>query len=150
MPSQHFHRQHQRGFTLVEIMVALAILALVAGLALPTYTDYVTRSRVPPALSALTAYATRLEQFYQDNGSYGAGGCGSGMTAPTAEKFTLSCALTNGGQGFTATATGESGSQVAGFSYTIDGQGNRRTTAHPKATGLPMTCWTIKGTSCDA
>ncbi len=143
-------QRQQRGFTLIEILVALAIVGIVAGIAIPSYNDYITRSRVPPALSALSSYAMRMEQYYQDNGSYGTAGCGNGMTAPTAEKFTLNCNITNGGQGFLITATGNSGSMVSGYTYTIDGQGNRRTTAHPKASALPMTCWTIKGTSCDA
>ena len=66
---------------------------------------------------------------------------------PAAQNFTLSCVISGGGQGFTATATGDG--PMAGYSYTINHQGVRVTTAHPK--GTPATnCWSMKGKACDA
>ena len=135
-----------RGFTLIEVMIAVAIVAILSAIALPAYTAYVQRARVPPALDGLNALATRLEQRFQDSGSYANGDdCGASM--PTPENFTVTCALSNDGQGFTATATG-SGS-VDGYIYTINHQGVRATTAHPK--GVPATsCWSIRGETCDS
>ena len=100
----------------------------------------------PPALDALSSVATRLEQRYQDTGSY-ADGAACGVAMPAAQNFTLSCVISGGGQGFTATATGDG--PMAGYSYTINHQGVRVTTAHPK--GTPATnCWSMKGKACDA
>lgn len=133
------------GFTLIEVMITVAIVALLASVALPGYSSYLQRSRVPVALDNLSALATRMEQRYQDTGNYGTSTCGA--TVPTGlTHFTLSCTLTNSGQGFTATATG-SGS-MAGFGFSINHQGVRATTAHPR--GLPPTnCWTTRGATCD-
>lgn len=133
------------GFTLIELMIALAVIAILTAVALPSYTSYVQRSRVPAGLDALSAYATRMEQRYQDVGNYGTGTtCASGL--PTASNFTISCTLTgSGGQGFTATATGSG--PMAGYTYTIDQSGNRATTVHPK--GANSACWTTRGTTCD-
>jgi type IV pilus assembly protein PilE len=65
---------------------------------------------------------------------------------PTTENFTVTCELSNDGQGFTATATGSG--PVDGYGFSIDHQGVRVTTAHPK--GVPSTnCWSMKGTTCD-
>ena len=134
------------GFTLIELMITVAIIGILAAVAMPSYSAYIQRSRVPPALDGLSAYFTRMEQRFQDSGNY-ANGAACGVAVPTAANFTISCALSNGTQGFTATATG--GGAMVGYTYTIDHNGNRNTTAHPK--GLPPTaCWSMKGGSCDS
>ena len=138
-------RSHNQGFTLIELMVTVAILGIIAAVALPSYSSYVKRSGVPPALDGLSAYSTRMEQRYQDVGNYGTGTtCGVAITAVS--NFTITCALTGSGQGFTATANGSG--KMAGYTYTINHQGARNTTAHPN--GTPSTaCWSMKGSVCD-
>jgi type IV pilus assembly protein PilE len=134
-----------RGFTLIEVMITVAIVAILSAIALPAYTAYLQRSRVPPALDALSALATRMEQRYQDTGSY-ANGDACGVTLPTADNFTIECELSDGGQGFTASASGSG--PVDGYGYSIDHLGVRQTTAHPN--GAPGTnCWSMKGAVCD-
>ena len=134
-----------RGFTLIEVMITVAIVAILGAIALPAYTSYVQRSRVPPALDALSSLATRLEQRFQDTGNY-ANDDECGATLPSADKFAISCELIDEGQGFTATATGSG--PVDGYEYTINHQGVRATTAHPN--GTPATnCWSMKGAVCD-
>ncbi len=136
----------QRGFTLIEVLIVVAIVAILASIAMPSYTAYIQRSRVPAGLDALQSYFTRMEQRFQDAGSY-ANGTACALAVPTVQNYTISCAITGGGAGYTATATG-SGS-LSGYAYTINSTGTRATTAHPK--GVPGgNCWSIKGASCDA
>lgn len=135
----------QRGFTLIELMVVVTVLTILAAVAVPAYNGYVLRSRVPAGLDALSTYAIRMEQRFQDTGLYGADNCG--IAVPAAPNFTVTCALSNGGRGYTATATGTG--PLAGYTFTINHEGTRATTAHPK--GLPTgSCWSLKGGVCDA
>jgi type IV pilus assembly protein PilE len=139
-----FKPRHRHGFTLVELLVTMAIVGIVTTIALPSYRSYVDRSRIPVGLDALAGFSARMEQLYQDNGNYGATGCG--VTVPTAANYTVSCTLGGAGQTYVASAVGNG--PLAGYTYTIDSSGNRATTANPH--GVPSSaCWSIKGTTCD-
>lgn len=132
-----------RGFTLIELMVAVAVVAILAAIALPSYSAYVMRARVPPALDALSAFQVRMEQRFQDVGSY-ANGVACGVALPAnGPYFTFSCDLV-APAGYRATATGTGA--MNGYVYTIDDRG-ARTTRHPK--GDNGTCWSTRGGTCD-
>src|SRR5258708_25584757 len=72
--------QRQSGFTLIELMVTVAIVAILAGIAIPSYTSYITRSKLLEATSNLLGMRTKLELYFQDNRTY-AGACPP-LTAP--------------------------------------------------------------------
>jgi type IV pilus assembly protein PilE len=59
-----------KGFTLIELMIVVAIIALLSAIAVPSYTEYVRRSHRVAAKNALVAIAQRLEQNYTLMGSY--------------------------------------------------------------------------------
>lgn len=138
------HALRQRGFTLIELMVAVAIVAILSAVALPAYNSYVKRSRVPPALDALSSYQVRMEQRFQDTGSFANNGACAVALPSGVANFTLTCVV-NGTNGYTATATGSG--TMSGYTYTINQAGTRATTAHPNGTNT--SCWTTKGTTCD-
>ncbi|MBK6999897.1 MAG: type IV pilin protein [Rhodoferax sp.] len=62
--------QKQHGFSLIELMIAVAVVGILAGFALPSYRQYVMRAHRVDARNALLALAQRLEQNYTLSGSY--------------------------------------------------------------------------------
>jgi type IV pilus assembly protein PilE len=124
-------KKQQTGFTLIELMITVAIVAILASIAVPAYTDYVRRSQLSDATTALGDLRVRMEQFYQDNRTYAGGQCSGacGVPCPNTQFFTYSCATANAGQTYTMTATGAAGGLTAGFAYTINQQNTRATTA---------------------
>jgi type IV pilus assembly protein PilE len=132
----------QRGFTLIELVITMVVIAILAAIAVPSYNGYVSRSRAAEATGTLGSLRLRMEQAYQDNGNYGAGGCA--VATVNTDFFDFVCNLTNGGQGFTVTATGKA--SAYGYSFSIDEQGNRRTLAFPNAGAA--NCWLVKAGVC--
>ena len=143
----------QTGLTLIELMIVVAVVAILGVIALPAYTDYVTRGKIPEATSNLADLRVKMEQWYQDNRNYqntAATACGVTMpAAPVVKYFTFACANPGGNQTYTLTATGTA--SMAGFVYTID-QSNVKTstiTGKPGWNGTQPACWiTRKGGSC--
>ncbi len=131
----------EAGFSLVELMIALAIASIIAAFALPAYRDYRQRSFLPEASSGLLLSAMRLEQYYQDNRSY-RDGATCGVVLPAARRFAFSCTPAADGQTFLLTATGVTQDAMDGFTFTLDQSGNTRTTALPEGWGnVPLDCW---------
>ncbi len=126
------------GFTLIELMIAVAIVAILASVALPSYQDYVRRGRIPEATSGLGQGRVVMEQWFQDNRTYEAARCPAAT-----QSFTFACNPLTANT-FTITATGIG--TMAGFTYTID-QAGAMTSATPWGNGA--TCWIARrGDAC--
>jgi type IV pilus assembly protein PilE len=63
-------KERTRGFTLIELMITLVIVAILAGIAVPSYRNYVLRSHRVEATSALLRVAAAQEKFYLQNNTY--------------------------------------------------------------------------------
>jgi type IV pilus assembly protein PilE len=135
------------GFTLIEVMVVVAIVAILSAIAVPAYTRYIQRGDLVEGTQALSQYRVQMEQYYQDNGKYSdTAGTSCGIGAPTLVYFTLACVL-NTAQAYTATASGKAGSQIAGVAYKIDQGANQWTTAVPAGwtlTTAASTSWIVR------
>lgn len=149
------------GFTLIEVMIVVAIIGVLMAVAVPAYNDYIMRSRISEAVSTLSDYRVKMEQFYQDNRTYvGASAAGTitALPAATATKFfdfTYNTNCTGTTSSLAATtyqirACGKTGTPMAGFEYSVNETNTRATTI----TGVSgwtgnAACWvTNKGGAC--
>jgi type IV pilus assembly protein PilE len=135
-----------RGFTLIELMITIAIIGILSTIALPAYNDYVIRGKLTEATATLSDLRFQMERYYQDNRRYTttAGGDTCGVAAPTgdnAKYFNYTCAPDESDQTFIWTATGRDSASMSDYSFTIDEANNRTTTAFYGASGLPASCW---------
>lgn len=144
-PSTMSTKSRNAGFTLIELMIAMAIIAILAAVALPSYTNYVRRGKIPDATSALMAKRVKIEQFYQDNRTY-AGAPVLSADSTTSKYFDF--AGTGDASTYTLTATGKA--SMAGFAFTID-QANTRASTVTGVSGWSGngSCWiTRQGGQC--
>jgi type IV pilus assembly protein PilE len=142
--------KYQQGFTLVEIMVVVIIVAILSAVAIPFYQDYTIRAKIPDATSALANDRVQMEQFFQDHRTYtGAPVCAGNISTPNGY-FTISCPILTA-TAYTIQATGNG--PMAGFSYTIDQNNNKTSSVVAPARqgwiGASATCWITKvGSQC--
>ena len=141
-------RPAQGGFTLLELMIVVAIVAVLAAIALPNYSDYVKRGKIIEATTALSDARQRTEQQFLDTRTYA--NCQAAADAaknqlpmePTvAGKHTFELTCAPGGTGYTITATGQG--SMASFVYTIDDTGAKTSTG-PTGWAGNGACWAVR------
>lgn len=139
-------RRH-RGVTLIELMVVVAIIAILAAIAIPGYQSYVTESRRNVAQGQMVEMGATLERFFSDNNDYTLFPIGDGagnmfpdhvpIDAPHASAtYTLGLSDENGAgatpsaNGYTITATA-TGSQLGDGDLTLDSRGAKTHDGNP-------------------
>jgi prepilin-type N-terminal cleavage/methylation domain-containing protein len=142
-----------KGFTLIELMIVVAIVAILTTIAYPNYRDYVIRGQLVDATQGLAAVRANMERYFQDNRTYLPIGA---FTPPCVAanvaygRFNISCAGSTATT-YTATAVGIAGPLV-GFTFTVDQNNTQVTvvTSPPAPTSFQgcATAWITKTGGC--
>lgn len=143
----HSSLSPHRGFSLIELMVTLAIIAILASIALPSYSEYITRSRLVDAHTRLGDLRIQMEKYFQDNRTYLAGAaCGidagqlANANADPARSFDFTCPAPTATT-YQLVATGRAAKNMGGFVFDVDQSGNK-TSQGPGWT--PANCWFVR------
>ncbi|WP_276311972.1 type IV pilin protein [Variovorax beijingensis] len=153
-------RRGSRGFTLIEVMITVAIIGVLAAIAIPSYQDYVRRGYVVDGTNALATMRADMERYYQDNRTYATSGtlvppCDASVAASkrTFGNFLVSCPAPGAPTGTTYTLKAVGSGPANGAIYTINELNVRATAGMPPGwSGWTNTCttsWIVKkGQTC--
>jgi len=144
-------RARHAGFTMLEVMITVAIVGVLAAIALPSYSYYITRSKIIDGTVKLGNYRNQMEKWFLDNRTYQtvpAAGTTCGVAPPVAagnDAFALTCTAATATT-YQVRADGIVAKGMSGFGYRVDQTNTKITLGLPTGWTLPSPndCYAIR------
>jgi type IV pilus assembly protein PilA len=140
--------KNQQGFTLIELMIVVAIIGILAAIAIPAYQDYTIRAQVSEGLNLSGGAKAAVTEYYQDQGAFPANNSVAGIEAATniVGKYVTQVAVGANGV-ITVTYGGDANANISGDSLTMTPTDNTGSVSWACANGsglqnkwLPAAC----------
>ncbi|QGX38569.1 type IV pilin protein [Permianibacter aggregans] len=158
--SSRFQRNHLAGFTLIELIIAVAIVGILAAIAFPFYDQHVVKARRADAMQAVTSAAAALERYRAGNNFSYAGACTSIQSGDDCDNkifngnvpadggtvfHEITFAVAANGRSYTITAEPKGGLATKDGALTLDSSGAK---TWKDKSGKKYECWPQGGNSC--
>jgi type IV pilus assembly protein PilA len=101
----------QQGFTLIELMIVVAIIGILAAIAIPAYQDYTIRAQVSEGMSLASGSKTAVAEYYQDHGTFPADNSTAGVSDPSDIQGKYTSSVTVGANGVISVTYGKDANQ---------------------------------------
>lgn len=125
----------QKGFTLIELMIVVAIIGILAAIALPAYQDYTNRAKMSEVITFASSGKNAVAEYYQNTGKLPADNEAAGMDAAANIKSTYVESVTVEDGVITTKVQGTNVTDLDGSTVVLTPMQNDGTTAVPKAGG---------------
>jgi type IV pilus assembly protein PilA len=134
-------KQVQKGFTLIELMIVVAIIGILAAIAIPAYQDYTIRAKVTEGLGLADSAKTSVAEGFQSNGLTGISAAATAWNAPnfTATKYVSDIAIT-GATGVITIKYGPNTPQISGLTVVLTPSINKVALVATSAGNIDWAC----------
>jgi type IV pilus assembly protein PilA len=114
-------RKHQKGFTLIELMIVVAIIGILAAIAIPAYQDYTIRAQVSEAMSLTSGTRTAVSEFLQTRGVWPTSNESAGVADAGSITGNYITGVEVGGSVITATFGNRAHQRISGNDFELVG-----------------------------